>query len=232
MGIAYCFYQLGNYKKAFKAIDRALQLDPACEEALAMKASLLRSSPDLSPQDRVVASLQVIKQLYAVNPKHPEALNYIADHHFWSWVTPAGLHARAIHGSDHVTLSGESSELFHPAQAVRINGVTYRLKSSRDAVDEHTLLLATPFAGEDTEKAEIQVRDTASCLAYALESAKVAKVSSLRSEALELAGRCYHVNDNWAKAREMYEKAIRANKKNILAQYEMIQMWEFSGRVT
>ena len=80
MGIAYCFYQLGNYKKAFKAIDRALQLDPACEEALAMKASLLRSSPHLSPQDRVVASLQVIKQLYAVNPKHPEALNYIADH--------------------------------------------------------------------------------------------------------------------------------------------------------
>ena len=57
-------------------------------------------------------------------------------------------------------------------------------------------------------------------------------MSSLRSEALELAGRCYHVNDNWAKAREMYEKAIRANKKNILAQYEMIQMWEFSGRET
>ena len=191
-----------------------------------MKASLLRSSPDLSLQDRVVASLQVVKQLYAVNPKHPVALNYIADHHFWTWVTPAGLRARAIHGSDHVTLSGESSELFHPSQAVRINGVTYRLKNSRDAVDEHTLLLATPFAGEDAEEAEIQVRDTAGCLAYALESAKVAKVSSLRSEALELAGRCYHVNYIWAKAREMYEKAFRANKNNFLAQYEMIQMWD------
>ena len=67
-------------------------------------------------------------------------------------------------------------------------------------------------------------------LRLALHDKKDALVAA--DEALQLAGRCYHVNDNWAKAREMYEKAIRANKKNILAQYEMIQMWEFSGRET
>ena len=77
VGVAYCFYQMGNYKKAFKALDRALQLDPTCEEALAMKASLLRTAPDLTSQERIVASLQTVKQLYSVNPKHPVALNYM-----------------------------------------------------------------------------------------------------------------------------------------------------------
>ena len=225
VGVAYCFYQMGNYKKAFKALDRALQLDPTCEEALAMKASLLRTAPDLTSQERIVASLQTVKQLYSVNPKHPVALNYIADHHFWSWISVPDVTVRVQRGSDRVVVSGDCSGLVRPAHPLRINGVVCHVKASRDAVEEHMIVLASPYMGEDVDSAELQVRDTDKSLEYALESIRHANMSSVRSEAMELAGRCYHVNGNWNKAREMYEKALRANKRNILAQYEMAQVY-------
>lgn len=216
---------MGNYKKAFKALDRALQLDPACEEALAMKASLLRTAPDLTPQERIVASLQTVKQLYSVNPKHSVALNYIADHHFWTWIPVPNITARVQKGSDRVFVSGDCSRFVRPAHPLRINGVMCYVKASRDAVEEHMIVLSRPYLGEDVENVELQIRDTAKSLEYTLDSIKHANMSTVRSEAFELAGRCYHVNGNWTKAREMYEKALRANKRNILAQYEMAQMY-------
>ena len=206
-------------------MDRALQLDPACEEALAMKASLLRTAPDLTSQERIVASLQTVKQLYAVNPEHPVALNYIADHHFWSWVPVPDVRARVQRGSDRIVVSGDCSGIVRPAHPIRINGVMCRVKASRDAIEEHMIMLSSPFLGDDADGAELQIRDTDKSLEYALDSIKHANMSSVRSEALELAARCYRVNNNWNKAREMYEKALRANKRNILAQYGMAQVY-------
>lgn len=224
MGVAYCFYQLGNYKKAFAALDRALQIDPENEEALAMKASLQRSSPALSPQERVITSLQTIKQLYAINPAHPQVLVYTADHHFWRWAALPSLTATVAKGVTEVTLEGEGASLLHPALPLRIGSTVCRVKSSQDAVTATSCTLAAPFAGEAAEKAAVEARDTTTCMQLAKECLKEAKMPTLKSEAYELLGRCYHALNNWNHAKEMYEKAIHANKHNLLAQYEMIQV--------
>lgn len=224
MGVAYCFYQLGNYKKAFAALDRALQIDPENEEALAMKASLQRSSPALSPQERVITSLQTIKQLHVINPTHPQVLVYTADHHFWRWTALPSLTATVAKGATEVTLEGEGTGQIHPALPLRIHNTVCRVKSAQNAVTATSCTLAAPFTGEAASKAPIEVRDTATCMQLAKECLKEAKMPTLKSEAYELLGRCYHALNNWGHAKEMYEKAIRANKHNLLAQYEIIQV--------
>lgn len=207
------------------ALDRALQIDPENEEALAMKASLQRTSPSLSPQERIITSLQTIKQLHAINPSHPQVLVYTADHHFWRWSTLPALTATATKGSVQVTLEGEGVSSLHPALPLRINNTVCRIKSSQDAVTATSCVLASPFTGESGAKLAIEVRDTATCMQLAKECLKEAKMSTVKSEAYELLGRCYHALNNWSHAKEMYDKAIHANKRNLLAQYEMIQVW-------
>ena len=225
VGLAYCFYKNGNFRKAIQALDRALQLDPACEEALAMKASLVRSEPNRPLRDRIVSSLQIASQLYAVNPNHPVALNYIADHYFWEWVTIPNLAVRVNYGSTTVKVEGDCSGVLHPGQPVRINGVVCRICHQKDAVEEHSILLSTPYTGEDVvEPVPIQVHNTEKALEIAKHTAREVKSKSIQSEAWEIAARCHHLNNDWSNAGKLYTLAINANKRNILAQYGMAQM--------
>lgn len=223
VGIAYCFYKQGNYKKAFLALDRALALDASNEDALAMKAALQRTAPDLSAKERVLASLQTIQQLYRVNPDHPEALNYIADHTFWQWAPVAGLTVSAQQHSEAVQVQGDCAQL-HAAQPVRINGVLCRVRSVREAAATGTMLLSAPFAGASCEGAAVEVRETAKCLELATRSAEKATMSSLRSEAWELIGRCYHAENFWSKAEKYFAKAVAVSRRNVLALYGLAQV--------
>ena len=223
MGIAYCFYKQNNYKKAFLALDRALQLDPANEEALAMKAALQRTAADLSPKERVIASLQTIQQLYRVNPNHPQALNYIADHTFWQWSPLEGLSVSVQQHSEAVQVRGDCSKL-HAAQPIRINGVLCRVRSVREAAATGSVLLSSPFTGESCADVPVEARDTATCLELATRSAEQATRSSLKSEAWELIGRCYHAENFWNKAEKYFAKAVAVSKRNVLALYGLAQV--------
>ena len=223
MGVAYCFYQQGNYKKAFLALERALQLDPQNEEALGMKAAMQRTSPDLSAKERIILSMQTIQQLYYVNQSNPQALNYIADHTFWQWDPIDGLSASVEQNSDSVKITGDTSKL-HSAQPIRINGILCRIRSTREASATGCISLSSPYTGTTCTDVPIEVRETSKCLELATRSAENAKMSSLRSEAWELSGRCYHADNYWAKAEKYFSKAVNANKRNIIAQYGLAQV--------
>ena len=189
-----------------------------------MKATLKRSAPDLSPQERIISSTQFVRQLYAVNPNHPVALNYIADHFFWEWITVPDLTAHVQPGSTRVQMSGDCSSVLRPGQPIRLGEGVYRIRGSRDAVEERSVVLERPYAGEEGVNVTLQVRNTVKAMEVAHQSEKEAKTSSVRSEAMELIGRCYHINNDWAQARKWYEKAIQKNKRNVLAQYGMAQV--------
>lgn len=223
VGIAYCFYKQNNYKKAFLALDRALQLDPNNEDALAMKAALQRTNTELSPKERIVASLQTIQQLYRVNPNNPQALNYIADHTFWQWAPVEGLSVSVQQHSEVVQVVGDWTKL-HAAQPVRIQGVLCRIRSVREAAATGSIQLSSPFAGPSCEGVAIEVRETTKCLELATRSAEKATMSSLRSEAWELIGRCYHADNFWNKAEKYFSKAVAVSKRNVLALYGLAQV--------
>lgn len=223
MGLAYCFYQLGQDKKALRALDRALQLDPYNEEALAIKATLQRNSKHLSQQDRIETSLETIKTLYAVNQENSQALNYIADHYFWSWKSLDGVECSVVKGSPQVMIRGDLKGELVPSMNLLIGGMLVKIGPTLDCITTDSLILSSPYQGASAEHCNIEIRQTKRALELALKANKLSKINSVKAESYEIVGRCYHYLHNWSHAKEMLGKSLHSGK-NVLAHYEMAQV--------
>lgn len=70
----------------------------------------------------------------------------------------------------------------------------------------------------------MEARDTTTCMQLAKECLKEAKMPTLKSEAYELLGRCYHAAEQLEPREGDVREGDHANKHNLLAQYEMIQV--------
>ena len=231
VGLAYCFHCLGNDKKALRALDRALQLDPTNETALAIKASIQRNLPSLSPSDRIESSLQTIRQLYAINQSHPQALTYIADHYFNVWRVVEGVECSIQKGDHKVQFVGDLKSLLTPSMFIRINGVIVKIGANMNCISSSTITLSMPYEGETIQNCPLEIRLTKKALEYATNALKYTKINSLKSEAYEIMGRCYHYLHNWSHANDALTKAVRSNGKNSLALYEASQVYVSVNRI-
>lgn len=219
---------MGYDKKALRALDRALQLDPYNEEALAMKSIIQRNNTALSQQDRIESSLETMKRLYAINNENCQALNYFADHYFWNWKNLEGVTCSVVKGSQRISYTGNLKNELVPSMNLRIANHLVKIGSTMDCITSSSIILSSPYPGESTENCIIEIHQTKRALDLATKSIKLSKVNSIKAEAYEIAGRCYHYLHNWSHAKDMLQKSLHLNKKNLLAQYELSQVYELN----
>ncbi|CAN0839355.1 Protein CTR9 homolog [Linum grandiflorum] len=81
LGIGQCQYKMGRFEKARKAFERVVQLDPDNVEALVALAIL-----DLQTNEaaRTRNGMERMKQAFEIYPYCPMALNYLANHFFFT----------------------------------------------------------------------------------------------------------------------------------------------------
>ncbi|KAL3140102.1 hypothetical protein ABBQ38_004382 [Trebouxia sp. C0009 RCD-2024] len=79
LGLAACYFRLGQLERAKKAYDRVVQLNPTCAEALYGLAVLrFSSSQGESAKASYREGLQLLCQAYDSDPRNPAVLNLLA----------------------------------------------------------------------------------------------------------------------------------------------------------
>lgn len=117
MGLAHCFLKLGNEEKARLAMERALQLNSKCVNALVGLAVMKLNGEN--PGD-IKLGVTMLSEAYLLDPNHPMVLNHLSNHFFYKKdYAKAELLARnAMQNTENEAMRAESC--YHLARAFHI----------------------------------------------------------------------------------------------------------------
>jgi len=224
VGLAWCYYQMGQSEKAKAAYMRALQLDPECVEALVGLAVLQQGDE---------RSIQLLSMAHLLDSSHPVVQVHLANHYFTKWTPVAGT----------VTVD-QGSTLVTCTQAVPLEtGEPVRIGTSFETVvaplpenamdDEKVFYITTPYKGESTKSIKIWRKDLDRSYelakgAYDHVNANLANTDSnrklLQAEALLHCARVRHTRGELDDAYKMYKKAVDWNPALVPAQMGYAQL--------
>ncbi len=84
IGLAHCFYRLGDHAMAERAFARVRELDPNnVQAAIGLALLRLNRSSDSADPENVQAAMHLLRDAYVDDEANPMALNHLAAHFFW-----------------------------------------------------------------------------------------------------------------------------------------------------
>ncbi|KAH9160624.1 hypothetical protein LEN26_001770 [Aphanomyces euteiches] len=230
MCFAYCCYQMGCVDKAKAVVKYATTLDES--NVTVMMANALWALASLSPEERLRSMqdedsrfMALVHHAHALDPKHPSALNHLANHYFLQWIPLPGS-VSVVRGSPIITTTHDVTNDVVKGQLICI-GDKY-IAYVKD-ISSRSITLDVPFkdvsrSGLTLSRKLYEQMNTLASNAY-----HATQVKELRAESCYFIARGHHAEGKYQEAFGYYYNATRSNPAYALPWYGLAQMYYHQG---
>ncbi|ETV98548.1 hypothetical protein H310_08673 [Aphanomyces invadans] len=226
MCFAYCCYQMGCVDKAKAVMKYAAALDDS--NVTASMANALWSLASLPPEERLRSMqdegsrfMYLVHHAHALDPKHPSALNHLANHYFLQWIPLPGT-VSVVRGSAVATTTHDISNDVVKGQLICI-GDKY-IAYVKD-VSPRSITLDVPFKDVSRSGLTISRKLYDQMNTLASNAYHATQVKELRAESCFLIARGHHAEGKYQEAFGYYYSATRSTPSYALPWYGLAQMY-------
>eukprot|EP00638_Chattonella_subsalsa_P008943 CAMPEP_0117751552 /NCGR_PEP_ID=MMETSP0947-20121206/11048_1 /TAXON_ID=44440 /ORGANISM="Chattonella subsalsa, Strain CCMP2191" /LENGTH=1322 /DNA_ID=CAMNT_0005569965 /DNA_START=191 /DNA_END=4159 /DNA_ORIENTATION=- len=237
VGLGLCAYKLGQEDRAKAAMERALQVDDQCVEALVGLALLemgsvdRKKNPSLAAQ-KIDAAIGMVSEAYRHDQRNAMALNHLANHYFWRW-RQISESAEVVTNTSEIHVADSDNLSLNAGDPLRISclkgnpptmivGVVERSEGHGKGKGS-TIHLRSAYNGPTYKGVTLAVKDYARVYQLANSGFHNTDNNQMKAESCYLMARVHHAKDDHERAFRYYFEACKLWSGLAPAQYGLAQ---------